>query len=96
MTKNIDKNFEKIKLKVDFYANGFRSGIIEIDKYFWEKRNIMEDRDKEKIICQELAKHLPYNNWKIWETYTVNNKYRVRGEVLEKNHIAIITAKIIR
>ncbi len=52
----------KIKLQVDFYADGFRSGIIEVPSEI----EIYRDWPKRLYITKELVKHLPKDRiWKL-------------------------------
>jgi len=49
-----------MKLKVDFYADGFRSGVIEVPKNI----DVFNDNKKRIYITEKLVEHLSQDrNW---------------------------------
>lgn len=56
---------DKIRIKVDFYADGFRSGIIEVPK---DLLNYGEN-ERRVYVIQELIKRLPQD--KKWDFHNI-------------------------
>jgi len=75
----------EVKIKVDFYADGFRSRVIEIPNNLW----LYYDCEKRIYIAEKLAEHLPQDrNW----TFGRNPQEFIRSDT----DIIIITAKKIK
>ena len=80
---------ETIKLSVDFYADGFRSGIIEVPV----ELKYMSDEQKRIAVTEKLVQHLPKRR-KWWEKGS--GWYFSEGPFLRDDVITIIRAKIIK
>jgi len=86
-----------MKIKVDFYADNFRGGIIDVPN---ELKNFNEKQRREyitDIICDILISKGIYPP----DTYNGHRRHRQRwkpnhcGSINDKNSINIITAKIV-
>lgn len=52
----------KMKLEVDFYADGFRSGVIEVPQSI----EVYNDDKRRMYIAEKLVEHLPNDrDWKL-------------------------------